>query len=120
MFGSTLFNVVGFGSLWFSLVSKYYEHISDVKNKVTNIAFTTHAEDKCLSVAVSSIISRYIFLKKMEELSKIYGEIPKGAGSNVDEFGKEIVKKYGLGKLYELAKLNFKNTDKIKKLVNED
>jgi ribonuclease HIII len=104
----------------FSLVSKYYEHISDIKNKVTNIDFTTHAEDKCLSVAVSSIISRYIFLKKMEELSKIYGEIPKGAGNNVDEFGKEIVKKYGLGKLYELAKLNFKNTDKIKKLVNED
>ena len=42
---------------------KYYEHIKATPNKVTNITFTTHAEDKCLSVAVSSIISRYIFIK---------------------------------------------------------
>ena len=94
---------------------KYYEHISEIPNKVTNITFTTHAEDKCLSVAVSSIISRYVFLKEMDKLSdSIHIPLKKGAGSEVDKDGVEIVKKYGFDKLKELAKLNFKNTDKIK------
>ena len=40
--------------------------------------------------------------------------IPKGAGPNVDEVGIEIIKKYGFDKLYDIAKMNFKNKDKIK------
>ena len=40
--------------------------------------------------------------------------LPKGAGTKVDEVGIEVVKKYGFDKLKEIAKLNFKNTDKIK------
>ena len=99
----------------FALPYKYFEHIKDTPNKVTNITFTTHAEDKCLSVAVSSIISRYIFLKEMDKLSDALG-IPllKGASESVDKQGIEIIKKYGLDKLKYVAKLNFKNTDKIK------
>ena len=96
---------------------KYFEHIYRIPEKVTNITFTTKAEDKCYSVACASIISRYIFLKQMEELSKKYGTIPKGAGPIVDEFGKEISKKYGFDELKKIAKLNFKNTDKIKELL---
>ena len=97
---------------------KYYEHIKTTPNKVTNITFTTHAEDKCLSVAVSSIISRYIFIKEMEKLTKEMNmNIPKGAGTNVDEVGVKIVKQYGINKLNELAKLNFKNTEKIKEFL---
>ena len=102
----------------FCYPTKYYEHISSTPNKVTNITFTTHAEDKCLSVAVSSIISRYIFLKEMSKISKELNiNIPKGAGDIVDKVGIEIVKKYGMNKLNELAKLNFKNTDKIKEFL---
>lgn len=97
---------------------KYYEHIKTTPNKVTNITFTTHAEDKCLSVAVSSIISRYIFIKEMEKLTKEMNiNIPKGAGANVNEAGVKIVKQYGINKLNELAKLNFKNTEKIKEFL---
>lgn len=97
---------------------KYYEHIKATPNKVTNITFTTHAEDKCLSVAVSSIISRYIFIKEMEKLTKEMNmNIPKGAGTNVDEIGVKIVKQFGINKLNELAKLNFKNTEKIKEFL---
>ena len=99
--------------------NKFYEHINSVPNKVTNITFTTHAEDKCLSVAVSSIISRYIFLKEMKKLNTELDEIvPKGAGDEVDKFGAKIVNKYGIKKLNDIAKLNFKNTDKIKELSN--
>lgn len=94
---------------------KYYEHISKAKDKVTNITFMTKAEDKCLSVAAASIISRYIFLKEMKKLSEELGvEIPKGAGPIVDQVGIEIVEKYGFSKLKDIAKLNFKNKDKIK------
>lgn len=102
----------------FCYPTKYYEHISSTPNKVTKITFTTHAEDKCLSVAVSSIISRYIFLKEMSKISKELNiNIPKGAGDTVDKVGIEIVKKYGMNKLNELAKLNFKNTNKIKEFL---
>ena len=98
---------------------KYFEHIAKAKEKVTNITFTTHAEDKCLSVAVASIISRYVFLKEMNKLSKEIGfDIPKGAGDTVDHVGALIVKKYGWNKLNSIAKLNFKNTEKIKVLTN--
>lgn len=100
----------------FALVQKYFEHIKEVPEKVTNISFTTHAEDKCLSVAVSSIISRYIFLKEMDKMSEKYKMIiPKGAGSNVDEVAREFVEKYGFDELRNAVKLNFKNTFKIKK-----
>lgn len=95
--------------------TKYFEHIKEAKEKVTNITFTTKAEDKCLSVAAASIISRYIFLGEMKKLSQDVGfDIPKGAGPNVDLVGIEIVKKYGFNKLYDIAKMNFKNKDKIK------
>ena len=98
---------------------KYFEHIYNAKEKIVKISFITKAEDKCLSVAVSSIISRYTFLLKMQELEKeLKMTIPKGAGQNVDEAGVEIVKKYGLNKLTSIAKLNFKNTEKIKDLLN--
>lgn len=96
---------------------KYFEHILESTEKVTDITFTTKAESKCASVAAASIISRYIFLAKMDELSKDLGiEIPKGANDIVDQVGKEIVQKYGEAKLEEIAKLNFKNTEKIKEL----
>ncbi len=99
--------------------NKFYEHINNVPNKVTNITFTTHAEDKCLSVAAASIISRYIFLKEMKKMNQELNElVPKGAGDGVDKFGVMIVQKYGINKLNEIAKLNFKNTDKIKELLN--
>lgn len=103
----------------FSLVSKYFEHISEVPNKVKNITFTTKAEDKCLSVAVSSIISRYIFLKEMHLLEEKYKmTIPKGAGDIADKAGKEFVERYGIEELKNVAKLNFKNTEKIKNSLN--
>lgn len=97
---------------------KYFEHIKDAKEKVTNITFTTKAESKCASVAAASCICRYIFLMKMDELSDtLHIPLPKGASESVDQIGKEIVEKYGEKKLREIAKLNFKNTEKIKEAL---
>ena len=95
---------------------KFYEYIKDVPNKVMHITFMTKAEDKCLSVACASIISRYKFLKLMDELSdSIHIPLPKGAGPNVDKVAQDIVNEYGFDKLKDIAKLNFSNTKKLNK-----
>lgn len=97
---------------------KYYEHIASAKEKATNITFMTKAEDQCYSVAAASIICRYIFLGEMKKLSeKLNMTLPKGAGELVDQAGVHIVSQFGFDKLKEIAKLNFKNTDKIKELI---
>ncbi len=96
----------------------YYMHLNNVPKKVTNITFMTKAEDQCMAVAASSIISRYIFLKEMKKLSQRFNvEIPLGASSLVDEVGATLVTKYGKDILNDIAKLNFKNTEKIYEIV---
>lgn len=93
---------------------KYYEHLKNSKYIVKNISFTTKAEDKCLSVACSSVISRYIFLNEIEKMGKKYkAKILLGAGTDVDELAKELKNKYGIDELKKMVKLNFKNTEKI-------
>ncbi len=92
----------------------YFAYLKDASNVYRKITFTTKAEDKCLSVACGSLISRYVFIKEMNKISKKLGIIiPKGAGVTVDKIGKEIVKKHGKDILNKYAKLNFKNTEKI-------
>ena len=99
----------------FTPESYYYNYLRDVPNKVYNITFVTKAESKCLSVACASVISRYIFLTEMEKISqKINRDVPKGSGENVDIFAKELVDDLGFDILKNIAKLNFKNTDKLK------
>ena len=101
----------------FTPPKNYYGYLSDVKDKVVNITFTPKAEDQCLSVACASIISRYIFLKTMHDISIELGiDIPKGAGTQVDEVGAKLVKEHGFEILNKYAKLNFKNTEKIKSM----
>ena len=91
----------------------YFNYLKDT-NYVKNITFLTKAEDKCLSVACASLISRYIFLKEMNKLSEKYDTfLLKGASDKVDLQGKDLVNKYGKDVLNDIAKLNFKNTSKI-------
>ena len=100
----------------FARENRYYEYIKDTPNIQKDITFMTKAEDKCLSVACASIISRYLFLKEFDKLSdSLHLPLPKGAGTEVDKIGQEIVEKYGKEKLYEVAKLNFMNTERILK-----
>lgn len=98
----------------FAREARYYEYIKESPEIQRGITFMTKAEDKNLAVACASIISRYIFLKEFDKLSdELHIPLPKGAGENVDKIGEEIVEKYGEEKLKEIAKLNFKNTQKI-------
>lgn len=93
----------------------YYSYLKEKQNIVRGIKFFTKGESKHLSVAVASLIARYYFLLEYQKLEKELNMIiPKGASTKVDEIGKIIIDKYGINKLNEIAKLNFKNTEKIK------
>ena len=104
----------------FEYPKKFYEHISDAKDKVRSVTFLTKAEDQVMSVACASIISRYAFLKELKKLEEeLKTSIPLGAGIEVDKKGLEIVKTYGMEKLEEIAKISFKNTEKIKNMLKD-
>ena len=98
----------------FESAKSYYFHLRDVPFKVYDITFLTKAEDQCLSVACASLISRYVFLKEMKKIEEsINMVIPKGASDAVNNVAMDIISKYGKTKLYEIAKMNFKNVEKI-------
>ena len=92
----------------------YFGYLKESNNVFRRITFTTKAEDNCLSVACSSLISRYVFIKEMDKMSKMIGrKIPLGAGVSVDNFGRQLVKEKGKDILEDISKINFKNTEKI-------
>ena len=98
----------------FAREQRYYYYLNDQKVVQKGITFITKAEDKNMAVACGSIISRYIFLKEFDKMcDEIHIPLPKGAGKDVDKMGEEVVEKYGEEKLKEIAKLNFKNTERI-------
>jgi len=99
----------------FTPETSYYRYLKNEPQVIRGIHFETKAEDKYLSVAVGSIISRYGFLKTWEELEKKYNmTLPKGSGDKVDIVAQEFVERYGFDRLGEIAKLHFKNTEKIR------
>ena len=98
----------------FAREARYYEYLNGISTIQKNITFMTKAEEKNLAVACGSIISRYLFLKEFDKLcDSIHLPLVKGAGKDVDAIGEEVVEKYGKDKLKEIAKFNFKNTDRI-------
>ena len=99
----------------FTPETSYYRYLKNEPQIIRGIHFETKAEDKYLSVAVGSIISRYGFLKTWEEMEQKYNmTLPKGSGDKVDIAAQAFVERYGLERLGEIAKLHFKNTEKIR------
>lgn len=98
----------------FAREARYYEYLNGNPEIQKGITFITKAEDKNPAVACASVISRYIFLKEFDKIcDEIHIPLVKGAGKEVDEIGKEVVETYGKEKLKEIAKYNFKNTERI-------
>lgn len=97
----------------FCSIDNFNKYIED-NNFSKQVNFHTKAESKFASVAVSSIMARYKFLIEFDKLSKsLNTTLLKGASSEVDELGKKLVTKYGKDILKKIAKLHFKNTNKI-------
>ena len=98
----------------FAREARYYEYLGGNPEIQRGITFMTKAEDKNLAVACASVISRYIFIKEFDKIcDTLHIPLVKGAGAEVDSIGKEVVEKYGKDKLKEVAKYNFKNTERI-------
>ncbi len=73
----------------------------------------TKAEEE-LCVAAASIIAREAFLVGLEELSSEWGlRLRKGAGAPADEAAREFVRTFGWEKLPQVAKVHFKNSQRV-------
>ncbi len=98
----------------FTPETSYYRYLKSESNVVRGIHFETKAEDKYLAVGAASILARYAFLTCWDEMETKYGmHLEKGAGSAVDRCAREFVKKFGRDELQHIAKMHFKNTERI-------
>ena len=95
----------------------YYHYLRNEKEIIRHIYFETKAEDQYEAVGVSSILARYAFLQTMDKMNKFYDmKFQKGSGHKADLCAKEFIDKYGFKNLYKVAKLHFKNTEKVQEL----
>lgn len=92
----------------------FYNYIKEEKEIITNITSHIKGETYYPSIAVASMIARYSLIKEKEKLDKKYKmNFPFGAGNIVDSFSKEFIKKYGIDEFKKIAKMDFKNIDRI-------
>ncbi|MDS9161071.1 ribonuclease HIII [Streptococcus pneumoniae] len=100
----------------FTSAKNYDKYLAQEANRFSNpISLEEKAEGKYLSVAVSSIIARDLFLENLENLGRELGyQLPSGAGTASDKVASQILQAYGMQGLNFCAKLHFKNTEKAK------
>ena len=92
----------------------YYSYLKQEPEVFRSLHFETKAENKYPAVGAASILARNAFLEYMDEMDRYYGmKFAKGAGAPADRCAAEFVQKYGKEKLGEVAKLHFKNTEKL-------
>ena len=73
-----------------------------------------HKAESDLAVAAASILARDSFVQRLASLGQEFDlELPKGASSKVDAAGAAFLKKHGMAKLGQTAKLHFRTTQKI-------
>ena len=98
----------------FTPEDKYFEYLKDEEIVEKDVKLIEKAESKFACVASASIIARYIFIKHMDEISKIVGfTIPKGSGNKVDLAIQKILKTHPVKYLDSISKTNFKNLEKV-------
>ncbi|NLH64398.1 MAG: ribonuclease HIII [Erysipelotrichaceae bacterium] len=92
----------------------YYRYLKGEKEIIRGIHFETKAEDKYPAVGAGSVIARYAFLTRMDDMEKKWKmSFQKGAGTKVDACAKEFIRKYSFDELSEIAKMHFKNTERL-------
>ncbi|RIP33632.1 ribonuclease HIII [Staphylococcus gallinarum] len=82
--------------------------------------FETKGESKSIAIAAASIISRYAFVKCMDQISaETLREIPKGASNKVDLAAAKIIEQKGISYLDSISKKHFANRKKALALVDK-
>lgn len=98
----------------FTPENTYYRYLKDEPQVIRGINFETKAEDRYPSVGAASVIARYAFLVKWDEMEKQYDmTFHKGGGAQADRSGTEFIRRYGRENLEKVAKLHFKNTERL-------
>ncbi len=83
------------------------------KGKHVKLVSRVRAESD-LAVAAASVLARAEFLRRLKSLGDEIGNVlPKGAGPQVDDAARRLVRNSGPQALQGLAKLHFKTTQKV-------
>lgn len=99
----------------FSNENLYFKYLVTNKPNLP-IHFETKGESLYTSVACSSVLARYHFLKIWEKMNEYFKtEIPKGAGEEVDKTVQKLLRKYSLKDLKPYMKTFFRNYKDIEK-----
>ncbi|MDD5852453.1 MAG: ribonuclease HIII [Galactobacillus timonensis] len=102
----------------FAPEKQYYSYLRNVPEVVRGLHFETKSESRYPAVGCASIIARYAFLKAMDQMSQKYQmTFAKGAGTPADDCAMAFVERYGMDELKNVAKLHFKNTEKIQRTL---
>jgi ribonuclease HIII len=95
--------------------SRLEDELGEIGRTVELIQF--HKGESDIAVAAASILARGIFLKEWNEMNKKYKfEFPKGS-SNVLVKAREFVTLYGPEELRNVAKIGFRTTQEILKII---
>ena len=105
-------------------INKYYENLMKSKLKTDEIQkevlLAEKAEGIHVAVAAASIVARYYFLQMMKEQEEaIEMKFPLGTNNEVEKTAIAFCEKYGRKALYEIAKINFKTTEKVYAALDE-
>lgn len=102
----------------FCTEEKYYEYLKGMDPVHKGIIFKEKGETYFPSVALSSCIARYLFLKEIEAINLKYNvSIPLGSGEKVDLFAKAFIHKFGIEEFNKIAKKSFAN---YKRIIEEE
>ncbi|WP_050238512.1 ribonuclease HIII, partial [Streptococcus pneumoniae] len=82
----------------FTSAKNYDKYLAQETNRFSNpISLEEKAEGKYLTVAVSSVIARDLFLENLENLGRELGyQLPSGAGTASDKVASQILQAYGM------------------------
>ncbi|WP_033160792.1 ribonuclease HIII [[Mycoplasma] collis] len=91
-------------------------------NQFNLLFFEMKAESKYLEVASASILARNALINLMNKQNSKWNEnFPLGAWNPIIEnFGKKFIEKNGWNNFSKIAKIHFKNTEKLKKWKEND
>lgn len=88
---------------------KYYDYLKESKN-VIHPHMHIQGESYFPSVAVASVLARYLLLKEYQRLNAKYHLVfPRGSSHQVELFATTLVQKYSLAVLQTLCKQHFAN-----------
>ena len=100
----------------FTPKTSFYSYLSKQPQEDLPLHFETKAESKYLAVALASVFARAVFVLSLRQLEQHYAcSLPKGAAAHVDEAAKHFIQVHGEANLKHVAKVHFKNTQRILK-----